>query len=68
MHVHHRQQAAEALAEYSEAKIPTSALLLVLANAIATMLSADLASPVTILIGTTPITREPAEPALRQRR
>lgn len=55
----HRLNAADALATYARAEMPTTALLLLLADAIATMLAADTLTSVTLLIDGVAITRAP---------
>ena len=56
----HRLKAADALAAYARAQKPTSALLLLLVDAVAAMLATDHAASVTVLIGGVAITRDPA--------
>jgi hypothetical protein len=67
MHTHqHRLKATEALATYARAKMPTTALLLLLADAIATMLAADTSASVTLLIDGIAITRAPVNAVRHQ--
>jgi hypothetical protein len=59
----HRLRAVDALTTYARAEIPTTALLLLMADAIATMLAADTSTSVTVSIDGIPITREPGATA-----
>lgn len=62
MHTH-RHRAAEALAAYSQAKMPTNAQLHAMAAAFAAMLAADIDAPVTVTILGIEITRNPVNTA-----